>query len=224
MKSTLKALKYAFIQINKHATWLAVIAYLILFTAPGFIVLGVVSDSKFNVLTFKIPMTCAMNAIFLIIMAVFRLYICSCKYNYSLSFSKKLFTVVPVIFSFTLSIALCTLFISLAGRGCGRESLSAVFLIGSTAFSLIGIASAFCCARIQDYLISYLITVAFCSFLTDGLISLITASIPVALAVIISMLVFVLSISFTILHLNKTWKNKLRYKNVKNVYSYLFGK
>ena len=86
MKSTLKALKYAFIQINKPVTWLAVIAYLILFTAPGFIVLGVVSDSKFNVLTFKIPMTCAMNAIFLIIMAVFRLYICSCKYNYSLSF------------------------------------------------------------------------------------------------------------------------------------------
>ena len=224
MKSTLKALKYAFIQINKPVTWLAVIAYLILFTAPGFIVLGVVSDSKFNVLTFKIPMTCAMNAIFLIIMAVFRLYICSCKYNYSLSFSKKLFTVVPVIFSFVLSIVLCTLFISLAGRGCGRESLSAVFLIGSTAFSLIGIASAFCCARIQDYLISYLITVAFCSFLTDDLIKLITESIPVALAVIISMLVFALSISFTILYLNKTWKNKLRYKNIRNVYSYLFGK
>ena len=224
MKSTLKALKYAFIQINKPVTWLAVIAYLILFTAPGFIVLGAVSDSKFNVLTFKIPISNAMNAIFLIIMILFRLYICNCKYNYSLSFSKKLFTVVPVIFSFTLSIALCTLFISLAGRGCGRESLSAVFLIGSTAFSLIGIASAFCCARIQDCIISYLLTISFCYFLTDNLISMITTAIPVALAVIISMLVFVLSISFTILYLNMIWKNKTRFKNLKNGYSYLFGK
>lgn len=216
MKSTLKALKYTFLQINRPATWLMLVGYSTFCMGLIFLLLYEISERKFDSLSLKIPMMIALNSVLFPMMIIFKWHTGSCKYHYSLSFAKKLHTVVPVIFSFTLSIAICIILIALAGRGCGRDSLAAVILFYSIELSLIGIVASLCCTRVQDFLISLILAIVFGQCLTDGMIKAITDIFPVTFAVVISVLIFVLSITFTVFYLNRIWKNKSRYIKLKN--------
>ncbi len=223
MKSTLKALKYTFLQINRPATWLMMLGYSTFCMGLIFFILYEVSKSKFDSLSLKIPMMCSLSSILFPMVIIFKWHTGSCKYHYSLSFAKKLHTVVPVIFSFTLSIAICILLIALAGRGWGRASLAAVILFSSAEFSLIGIAASFCSTRVRDFLISLILAFVFGQCLTDGMIKAITDVFSVTIAIVISVLIFVLSIAFTVFYLNRLWKNKSRYIKLKND-NFLVGK
>lgn len=222
MKNTIKALKYAFAQMNHPLVYFAFLVYLVLFVAPSFAVLYFVSDHKFNVLFFKIPMMNAFNGVFLPMLMIIKSFIGNSKYNYSLSFSKKLHTVVPVILSFTLSIAVFIIFAVLAGRNSGREFRAAVILIGSAGFSLIGITASLSGARGRDFLIPFILAFAFIGSMTDKIIEMVNVACPVGYASVIAVVIFAVSIVSSILYLNVIWNKKSRF--IKTVYSNLAGK
>ena len=224
MKSTLKALRYTFIQINKPATWLIILGYFAICCGPTFLVLYDVSERKFDSLSLKIPMMSALNSVFLPMAFIFKTHTGGCKYHYSISFAKKLHTVVPVIFAFTLSTAICISYIALAGRGYGRASLAAVILFASTEFSLIGIVSSLCEARVRDFLIPFIIAIVFGQCLTDNMIRVVNTVFSVNYAIVTAVLIFALSITFTILYLNRLWNKKSRFIKIKTGNSYLYGK
>ena len=211
MKNTLKALKYTFMQINKPFTCLVVFGYMALLLVPVFMILHFVSYRKFDVLSLKIPMMNAFTAIIIPMAFIIKIHLSSCKYNYSLSFAKELHTVVPAILSYTVSIAVFILFVSLAGQNFGRESLAAILLIGSAGFSMIGAAASFSASRVRDFLIPVILAVVFSGLLTDRLVDLLAAVFSVAYAAVISVLVFAVSIAVTVFRLNRIWMNKSRF-------------
>ncbi len=222
MKNTIKALKYAFAQMNRPLVYLVIILSLLLCIVPNVLtLLAMDSYMKDTFVVGMINMT-ALNAVFLPMCCINRYSINNCKYSFSLSFANKLHTVVPAVLSFSASIIIFTFYVILLGVKCGKEVAAAELIAGSVGFALIAMLSSLTGARLRDIIIPFVICFFNGETAIFKVIDLKTfAAAPLPAAVLIAVAVFALSFIVTRWYLNVIWNKKSRYIKLNTGYNYL---
>ena len=231
MKNTVKALKYSFKLLNQPITYGMLALGLVFIISP--IVQSVEMISKYDrsesymtsLLGREVIEGSMLSMLWIwILSSYFNERIGNCKYNYSASFARKLYTVVPVIYSFFAVTILFVITVCIAAIKLGSDAFSVNYIMISVSFALMGIASSAASKRKKDAVVPYILAfvIFFVTLFRGEDIAEINVAAPVV--IVLSFIIIAAGFVFSCWYMNRLWDKGVRFIKQKYGYEYLFGK
>ncbi len=230
MKSTLKALKYSFKLLNQPLTYGMLVLSLVFMFSPIVHSIKMIARYEADPYMFEycskdLLQGCMMSMLWIwILTSYFNERIGNCKYNYSTSFARNLYTVVPVLYSFFAVTLMFLIIVCIAAVKLGSEAFSAYYIVISFCFALMGVASSAASKRKTDSIIPYILAflIFMVSIFRSDKITEIKMAAPAVIA--ISFIILAAGFAFSCWYMNRLWDKGVRFIKQKYGYEYLFGK
>ena len=229
MKSTLKALKYSFKLLNRPLTYGMLAFSLIFMFAPIFHMYQEINEYKSDPCMYSfwyndMVFACIYSVLWVwIMMSYVNERIGNCKYNYSVNFARKLYTVVPAIYSFFAITLLFGIVVCIAAVKLGSEYITAKYIMISVGITFLGVASSVSGKRKTDaivpYILGFLIIMAMC-FLSDRIPEI---AIPASVVIMLSFIIIAAGFVFSCWYLNYLWDKGVRFVKQKYGFERTFG-
>ncbi|MBQ5990797.1 MAG: hypothetical protein IJL67_15045 [Oscillospiraceae bacterium] len=231
MKSTLKAFKYSFKLVNPLLATALLILLFICSSNPILSAVKRIAEYRSNPdeYRFDFVSTHLLESSLFSLLTVWGFMVCinmlivNCKFSYSVSFARKLHTIVPVIYAFIPVMMLFTITVFITAIELGSKAFSAVFIAGSICYSVTGIAGSVG-YRIRRYAgINYiLIMISFMSVVIyDDVIMKLSISAPAV--IVLSYIILAAGFVFSCWYMNHLWDKGVRFIKHKHGFESLLG-
>lgn len=221
MKSTLKAMKYSLKLLNRPLTY-GLLALGLLFTFSSFFFM-VIDINEYNSDSYTFNLWFNPMLWVWMMMSYVNERIGNCKYNYSVNFARKLYTVVPAIYSFFAITLLFGIVVCIAAVKLGSEYITAKYIMISVGITFLGVASSVSGKRKTDaivpYILGFLIIMAMC-FLSDRIPEI---AIPASVVIVLSFIIIAAGFVFSCWYLNYLWDKGVRFVKQKYGFERTFG-
>ena len=229
MKSTLKALKYSLKLLNRPLTYGLLALSAIFMFSPVFHIVKEINeynsdpymlDLWYDDLLFG----CMYPVLWVwIMMCYINERIGNCKYNYSVTFARKLYTVVPVIYSFFAIILFFGTIVCIAAAKLGIESFTANFIMISLGITIVGVASSASSKRKADAVVPYIL-----GFLIMGVTivksdRIAEIAVPAPVVIAVSFIIIAAGFVFSCWYMNHLWDKKVRFIKQKHGFERMYG-
>ena len=229
MKSTLNALKYSFKLLNRPLTYGMLAFSLIFMFAPIFHMFQEINEYKSDPCMYSLwyndmVFACIYSVLWVwIMMSYVNERIGNCKYNYSVNFARKLYTVVPVIYSFSALTLLFSITIVIAAVKLGREAFSAMYITLSVGIALVGIASSASGRRKKDAIVPYILGFLILTLTILKSNDIAKIEIPVPIIFALSFIIIAAGFVFSCWYLNYLWDKGVRFVKQKYGFERMYG-
>jgi len=221
MKSTLKAMKYSLKLLNRPLTY-GMLALSLIFTFSSFFFMVIdINEYKSDSYIFNLWFNPMLGVCMM--MSYVNERIGNCKYNYSVNFARKLYTVVPAIYSFFAITLLFGIVVCIAAVKLGSEYITAKYIMISVGITFLGVASSVSGKRKTDAIVpcilGFLIIMAMC-FLSDRIPEI---AIPASVVIVLSFIIIAAGFVFSCWYLNYLWDKGVRFVKQKYGFERTFG-